>query len=695
MVSPWRHIFRYFDSKKPNKNMKRILFCFAVMAYSVAAAMAAPVAGKPFTLSSPDGSVTVEVCVEDDITWSVKAGGVTILAPSRISMDTQHGMWGTDARVTKEERVSVAETIDAPLYRQSSFKSAYNALTLLMKGDWGLEFRAYNDSGAAYRFVSYKKKPFTVKDETVEFGFDADYKAWYPYSNNSDYLLSSFENTYQYTPMSEYDTQKMAFLPVLVDMGGKGKVFVTESDVESYPGMYVNYSAKAGGFKAVFPRYPAGDYTYTQSRLQERVTTRKEHIAEVKGTRTFPWRIVRHVTDDRQLPVDNMVYQTASSSRVKDTSWIEGGKSAWDWWNNWGLSGVDFKAGINTETYKYYADFCAANGLEYFILDEGWSPPAGGDIMKAVPEIDLKEIVDYASSKGVKVILWVVANVLDEKLEEACRTYSEMGFAGFKVDFIDRQDQLAVERIYRIAEMAAKYNLVINYHGIYKPTGMSRTYPNVVNYEGVWGLEQLKWTDRDKADMPTYDVTVPFIRMAAGPMDYTQGAMRNATKANYRSVYSEPMSQGTRAHQVATYIVFDSPMAMLCDAPTNYLKEPETLEYISRIPAVFDNMEILDGRVGEYIVTARRAGPMWFVGGLTGWDAREIEIDFGFLPEGVYEAAIFMDGENAGRVASDYRVEIARPLERETKMKIKMAPGGGFAMRIGLARQIIPQPPRE
>lgn len=675
--------------------MKKILFCIALTVYSVSAAMAAPAAGKPFSLSSPDGSLTVEVSVGENITWSVNAGGITVLAPSGISMNTEFGVWGADARVTKEDRVSVAETIAAPLYKQNSFDAAYNGLTLRMRGDWGLEFRAYDGGGAAYRFVSYKKKPFIIRDETVEFGFDEDYKAWYPYSNNSDYLLMSFENTYQYTPMSAYDTEKMAFLPVLIDMGGKGKVFITESDVESYPGMYVNYSAPAGGFKAVFPRYPAGEYTYTQSRMQERVVSRKEHIAEVKGARNFPWRIIRHITDDRQLPVDNMVYQTASPSRVKDTSWIKGGKSAWDWWNNWGLSGVDFKAGINTETYKYYADFCAGNGLEYFILDEGWSPPAGGDIMKAVPEIDLKEIVDYAASKGVKVLLWTVANVLDEKLEEACRTYSEMGFAGFKVDFIDRQDQLAVERIYRIAEMAAKYKLVINYHGIYKPTGLSRTYPNVVNYEGVWGLEQLKWTDRDKADMPTYDVTAPFIRMAAGPMDYTQGAMKNASKANYRSVYGEPMSQGTRAHQVAAYIVFDSPMVMLCDSPTNYLKERETLQYISRIPAVFDNMEILDGRVGEYIVTMRRSGPAWFVGGLTGWDAREVEVDLSFLPEGVYEAAVFMDGENAGRVASDYRTETVRPLESETKMKIKMASGGGFAMRIVPARQITPIPPRE
>lgn len=646
-------------------------------------------------LSSPDGSVSVTVNVDKEITYSVKAGDIQVLAPSRIAMETEYGLWGENARIVRTESANVSEVIDAPLYKQSRFTTAYNSMTFRMRGDWGLEFRAYDGGGVAYRFVSYRKKDFTVKDETAEFNFDRDYYAWYPYSNNDDYLMMSFENTYQYTPLSGYDKDKMAFLPVLVDLGVNGKVFITESDVESYPGMYVNCAVEKNGFKAVFPRYPAGEYTYTASRLQERVVTRKDHIAEVKGTRVFPWRIVRHVTDDRLLPVDNMVYQTASPGRVKDTSWIKGGRSAWDWWNNWGISGVGFKAGINTETYKYYADFCADNGLEYFILDEGWSPPTGGDIMKSIPGIDLKEIVDYATSKGVGVMLWTVANVLDDKLEEACRTYSEMGFAGFKVDFIDRQDQLAVERIYRIAEMAAKYKLVINYHGIYKPTGLSRTYPNVVNYEGVWGLEQLKWTGPDKADMPTYDVTVPFIRMAAGPMDYTQGAMRNAAKANYRSVYSEPMSQGTRAHQVATYIVFDSPMVMLCDSPSNYLKEAETLEYISRIPAVFDGMTVLEGKVGEYIVTARNSGRIWFIGGLTGWDAREIELDFSFLPEGVYEAVLFRDGENAARVASDYRIETIGLLERGTKIKIGMAPGGGFAMRIVPARQIIPQPPRE
>lgn len=651
---------------------------------------------KVYTVSSPDNSVTVSVNVDREITYSVTAGGDVILAPSRISMTLSGGeTLGLNPKVSKETRSTHREDIVAPLYRQASFAAEYTSLVLAMNGGWGLEFRAYSGGGAAYRFFTTRRKGFNVADEQVEFNFDGDYHAWYPYSNNKDYLQTSFENVYQYTPMSEYDDGQTAFLPVLVDFGDKGKVLVTESDVEAYPGMYVNYNRGKDGFKAVFPKYPAGEYTYTASRKAEKVADRKDHIAEVKGTRTFPWRIVSHADDDRKLPVDNMVYQTASPARIKDTSWIRGGKSAWDWWNNWGISGVDFEAGINTETYKFYADFCAANGLEFFIMDEGWSPPAEGDVMKVIPEIDLQEIIGYASSKGVKVMLWVVDKVLDDKLEEACRTYSGMGFAGFKVDFTDRQDQLAVERIYRIAETAARYGMIVNFHGIYKPTGLSRTYPNVVNYEGVWGLEQMKWTDRDRADMPTYDVTVPFIRMAAGPMDYTQGAMRNATKANYRSVYNAPMSQGTRAHQVAMYIVFDSPMVMLCDAPTNYLKERETLDYISTIPAVFDHMEILQGKVGEYIVTVRRNDYGWYVGGLTGWDEREVEIDFGFLGEGVYEASIFTDGPNAHRVASDYRIEHMRPVTKEMKMKLRLAPGGGFAMQIETARQIIPRPPVE
>ena len=374
-----------------------------------------------------------------------------------------------------------------------------------------------------------------------------------------------------------------------------------------------------------------------------------------------------------------MVWQTAEASRVADASWVRDGKIAWDWWNNWGVYGVDFKSGINTETYKYFIDFAAANGIEYVALDEGWGV-RDGDVMHVVPEIDLPEIVSYAREKKVGIILWVVAKVLDDKLEEACRYYSELGVAGWKVDFIDRQDQAAVERVYRIADAAARYRMIVDFHGVYKPTGLQRTYPNVVNFEGIFGLEQLKWTDKTDADMPAYDCTFPFIRQVAGPVDYTQGAMRNASRKNFRAVNNHPMSQGTRAHQVATYVVFDSPLVMLCDSPTAYEKEPETLDYIVRFPTRFDQTLIPAGEIGRYIVTARRAGDRWYLGALTNWDAREVEVKLDFLGDGRWKARIFRDGVNADRYGEDYLLE-ERTVTAADSLAMAMAPGGGYAVQ--------------
>ena len=441
--------------------------------------------------------------------------------------------------------------------------------------------------------------------------------------------------------------------------------------------MILDYNADKGGFKGLFPKYPKS-FTRGTTRCKNFVKDTYDYIARFDGARTFPWRVLAIVENDAQLPTNDLVYALASPCRIDDTSWIKPGKSAWDWWNNWGISNVDFKAGINTETYKYFVDFAADNGLQYIILDEGWSPPAEGDVMNIRPEVDLKEIASYAKSKGIGVIIWVVGNVLDEKLEEACKTYSEMGISGYKVDFIDRTDQQAVEMVYRIAEVAAKYGMLVDYHGIYKPTGLSRTYPNVVNYEGVFGLEQLKWSN---PNMPLYDVTMPFIRMVPGPVDYTQGAMRNANKSNFRDIYSTPMSQGTRAHQVATYVVFDSPLVMLCDTPTNYIAEPEVTSFIARMPQDADKTVVLQGKVGEFIVTARRVGSDWYVGGLTSWTGRDLQLPLDFLSDGEYTAEIMTDGVNASRIGEDYKLE-TRSVDKSSVLNVKMAGGGGFAMII-------------
>lgn len=344
-----------------------------------------------------------------------------------------------------------------------------------------------------------------------------------------------------------------------------------------YPGMYLYGGAKDGTLAGVYAPYPKTVEQGGHNQLQMIVTARENYIARVAGPTCFPWRVMVVAENDAELLDNDMVYKI-SSPPTGDFSWVKPGKVAWDWWNAWNLYGVDFAAGVNTETYKYYIDFASDHGIEYVILDEGWAVNKRADLMQVVPEIDLPGILGYAAERNVGIILWAGYWAFDRDMENICRHYSDMGVKGFKVDFMDRDDQQMVDFNRRAAETGARYGLLIDLHGTHKPTGLHRTYPNVVNFEGVNGLEQMKWSP--DLDQVTYDVTIPFVRQVAGPMDYTQGAMRNATAGNYRSVYSEAMSQGTRCRQLAEYVVFESPLNMLCDSPSNYMNEKECLEFI-------------------------------------------------------------------------------------------------------------------
>ncbi len=376
-----------------------------------------------------------------------------------------------------------------------------------------------------------------------------------------------------------------------------------------------------------------------------------------------------------------MVYKLATPpSQIPDASWIKPGKVAWDWWNAWGLYNVDFRAGVNNDTYKYYIDFASQHGIGYVILDEGWSVNGEADLYQVVPEIDLEELIAYAAKRNVDIILWAGYYAFDKDIEGLCKHYAAMGVKGFKVDFMDRDDQSMVDFHHRAARIGAKYKMLMDFHGSYKPTGLQRTYPNVINFEGVFGLEEMKWSDTS-VDQVEYDVTVPFIRMVAGPMDYTQGAMRNGIKKNYYPIYSEPISQGTRCRQLAQYVIFESPLNMMCDSPSNYMKEEECTRFIASIPTVWDETKAINGEISRYVTIARRKGNTWYLGSLTNWDNREIVIDLSFLDKGEYEAEIFRDGINADRIASDYKREIIKVSSDQT-IKINMAPGGGYIAKI-------------
>ncbi|MCC8146200.1 MAG: glycoside hydrolase family 97 protein [Bacteroidales bacterium] len=641
-------------------------------------------AQKQFNLKSPDGKLEAIIQLDKTIDYSIIHSGDIMLDKSTISMSLDDlTYYGVEPKLSGSSTRTVNETIEAPVYKRKQIKDHFNELTLRFKGNYNIIFRAYDD-GIAYRFVSTSKKPFIVKNEQAEFNFPTDQNAFICYANKSENVpleeqySNSFEQPYFHNPLSEWNKKRLGISPLVVE-GVKGKkVCIAEADLMNYPGMFLYPGEKPNGLKGIFAPYPKELEQGGHNNLQMLVKSREDYIAKFNGATNFPWRIVIVSEKDSDLADSDMVYKLATPAQG-DFSWVKPGKVAWEWWNDWNLYNVDFKAGINNDTYKYYIDFASKYGIEYVILDEGWAVNKQADLFKVVPEINLPELVSYANSKNVGLILWAGFHAFDRDMEAVCKHYSEMGIKGFKVDFMDRDDQIVVDFHRRGAEMGAKYKVLIDYHGTYKPTGLQRTYPNVINFEGVNGLEQLKWASN--LDQVTYDVTIPFIRQVAGPMDYTQGAMRNATKGNYRNVYSEAMSQGTRCRQLAEYVVFESPLNMLCDSPSNYMEEEECTEFIVAVPTVWDNTIALNGEIGKYVTIARQKANVWYVGSMTNWDAQDLELDLSFLGEGNFQGEVFKDGINANRVARDYKKEII-DIPANRKLPVSMAPGGGYVIKI-------------
>ena len=658
--------------------MKKKLFLIALLFLSVSA-----FAQVKFTLQSPDKDITVTIEVGEQITYAVTHGNTCILAPSPIGMKLANGTQIGRKPVVKSAKThSVNQTLDSPFYKKSEISEVYEELALIFKGNYKVVFRAYNE-GVAYRFETQFFRPIVVENEIAEFNFDADYQAIVPYVLRragvegdiiQQQFYNSFENTYTHTALGQMDPDKLAFLPVLVELKDGKKAVITEADLEDFPGLYLRNEQGKNGFTAVHAGYPKTIQQGGHNNLQYRVMEHEKFVAKTSGRRAFPWRCIVISESDKELANNDLVYLLASPNRVKDISWIKPGKVAWDWWNAWNIYGVDFKAGINNDTYKYYIDFASQYGIEYVILDEGWAVNKQADLFQVVPEINIQELVNYGAERNVGIVLWAGHAAIDKNMDRVCKFYSEMGVKGFKVDFMDRDDQLAVDFYYRMAKTAAKYHLFIDFHGAYKPTGLNRTYPNVLNHEGVYGLEQAKWDNN--SDLVTNEVTIPFIRMVAGPLDYTQGAMKNASKNNFAAIYSEPMSQGTRCRQLAEYVVFESPFNMLCDSPSNYKSEDECTQFIASVPTTWDETFVLDGKVGEYLVIARRKDFRWYVGAITNWEKRDLELDLSVLPNfGAKSGHIFRDGINADRVAKDFVSETVQVMGN--KVKVHLAEGGG------------------
>lgn len=640
---------------------------------------------KDILLTSPGGNVKVTIQTGKQLTYSVEYNGVQVVTPSAVSMTLQNGTVLGQNVNPSVSRKKVSQVLTPVAYRKAQIDNNYNEVVLKCKG-YSVEFRAF-DAGCAYRFnLTQGNKEIIVQNELSEFNFSQDYTSYYAYSNKPEgssidlQFSCSFENRYNHTPLSQISQQKIMFLPVMVELPQNIKMCITEVNQFDYPGMFLqNFDAKTA-LTSIFAPYPKDMHQAGHNNLQLLVDSREDYIAKINGNRTMPWRTIALSCEDKDMTNSDLVYCLADDCQLDDTSWIKPGKVAWDWWNDWNLQGVDFRAGINNETYHYYIDFASQHGIEYVILDEGWAVTGAADMMNIIPEIDLKDIIAYGAKKNVGIILWGGFQAMDKDMESICKHYAEMGVKGFKVDFMDRDDQLAVNFYNRMAKVAAKYKLMVDFHGAFKPSGMNRTYPNVINYEGVAGLETMKW-DGAEVDQVTYDVTLPFIRQVAGPMDYTQGAMINMNRKNYRAINSEPMSMGTRCHQLAEYIIFESPLNMMCDSPTNYEKEPAYTKFLAQIPVTWDETCTLDGRVAEYVLTARRKGNDWYIGGLNNWDIRTLTIDLSFLGNADdYVIEAYIDGVNADRKGSDYKyIKYLKPTNG--KLNIKMQPGGGFVVK--------------
>ncbi len=624
-----------------------------------------------YTLVSPNKQIEVRIRTGDRIQYDVLFKGTALLQNSTFSIDIDHNTLGVQPRVRETKQRSYDGTLEPPVRQKfAKVRENYNELRLEMEGNYAVVFRAYNE-GTAYRFeTSLPQTEVKVYGEEMSLHFAGDYTAYYPMEES---FFSHNERKYLPFKLKEIPPSSIASLPAVVDTVNGVKVAVAEADIENYPGLWLK-GTSSNGLAATFPPYPLKEVLEGDRNF--RVTETADYIAVTRGTRTYPWRLLGIAGKDGDLITNQLVWLLAKPSQVEDTSWIKPGKVAWDWWNALNLSNVDFKTGVNTQTYKYYIDFAAKNGLQYIILDEGWYKL--GNVMEVVPEINMEELTAYAKQKNVGVILWVVWKSLDDKFDAALDQFQKWGIKGIKIDFMQRDDQKLIDFYYKTCRETAKRHMLVDFHGGQSQITMTRTWPNMISGEGVRGMEWSKWSADSE---PQHNVTLPFTRMFLGPMDYTPGAMLNATRKTFAPIFEHPMALGTRCHQLAMYVVFESPLQMLSDSPTNYIREPEAMEFLSPVPSVWDETKVLDAKIGEYVLVARRSGRDWYIGAMTNWTGRDLEVDLSFLAAGTFSMDAYQDGVNADRYASDYK-KTKTQVSNGQKLKITLAPGGGWAARI-------------
>lgn len=624
---------------------------------------------KTQKLQSPDGKIEVLVNLSDKIYYDVVYGQDTLLKHCNLQMDLNNQQLGNAPKLASASKKSVDELLKPVIaFKFSTVPNTYNQLLMKFKGDYSVEFRAFND-GIAYRFITNKKGEVEVMNETFQVNFPAESLL---HLQQPGGFKTAYEEEYKHLTSSEWNTSdKMALLPILIDTQKGYKMLISESSLSDYPTIFLKSNGK-NGMHSVFPKVPL-EFGEDGDRSQK-ILKEANYIAKTRGNRSFPWRYVVITNDDKQLMENTMTYKLAEKNVLENTSWIKPGLASWEWWNGATPYGqdVNFKAGCNLNTYKYFIDFASKYGIPYIVMDEGWAKSTR-DPYTPNPEVDVHELIRYGKEKNVGVILWLTWLTV-EKNFDLFETFEKWGVKGVKIDFMDRSDQWMVNFYERVAKEAAKHHLFVDFHGSFKPAGLEYKYPNVLSYEGVRGMEQMGGCRPDNS------VYFPFMRNAVGPMDYTPGAMLSMQPEIYRSERPNSASIGTRAYQMALFVIFETGIQMMADNPTLYYRNDDCTRFLTQVPQTWDETVALEAKVGEYAIVAKRKGDKWYIGGMTNNQKpdREFQLNTDFLNDGKsYRMTSFEDGPNANRQAMDYHKK-ERTLKKGDKITVRLARNGGF-----------------
>ena len=622
-----------------------------------------------FEITSPNGEIKATINLEDKIYYSISAGNDILTSKNHLGLMLKNETLGLNPKLSNSKTGKINEVIKPAIpLKFSTVANAYNYLVLNFIGNYSVEFRAF-DEGVSYRIITAKKGEIEVLNEDFTVNFPSDYLLHLQQTGN---FKTSSEEEYSHINASEWkSSDKMSTLPILADTKKQYKILISESDLTDYPGMFLK--GTGNGAVATFPKTPL-DFGPDGDRSLK-ILKEADYIAKTSGIRNFPWRYFVITKNDKQLIENTMTFKLAPKSEIANTSWIKPGQASWEWWNGATPYGpdVNFVSGYNLNTYKYFIDFASKFGIKYIIMDEGWAKSTE-DPYSPNPDVDVQELIRYGKEKKVGIVLWLTWLTVEKNME-LFKTFKDWGIAGVKIDFMDRSDQVMVNYYEKVVKEAAKNQIFVDFHGAFKPSGLEYKYPNLISYEGVRGMEQMGGCKPDNS------VYLPFMRNAVGPMDYTPGAMISMQPEVYRSERPNSASIGTRAYQLALFVVFESGLQMLADNPTNYYREKECTEFITSVPTIWDETKALEAKTGEYAIVAKRKGSKWFIGGITNGSEKErtFKLNLNFLKsDKSYKVTSFEDGINAGYQAMDYRKKNYDAKSKDV-IEVKMVKNGGWA----------------